>query len=175
MCSSKSNKLQGSTEVSHINGRPVLQPNCCNNIRSPSLLERRNSLKKSSAPIQVPPSPPSPPSPPKLKSPRHDPKCTNNLVNKKTNNDYSLALKNVNNISSSPGSIAAARREQVAIMQVQRKMRIAHYGRTKSAKYDTKIVPLDSSSSLTTANVKEERRCHFITSNSGINIYTYIY
>lgn len=177
MCSSKSNKPQGiSSDVSHINGRPVLQPNCCNNIRSPSLLERRNSLKKSSStkisssPLQVPPSPPSPPT---LKSPRHDSKCsTTNLVNKKTNNDNSLAFKNINNnICSSPGSIAAARREQVAIMQVQRKMRIAHYGRTKSAKYDTKIVPLDSSP--ITANVKDERRCHFITSNSGINIYIY--
>ncbi|KAE9461547.1 hypothetical protein C3L33_06549, partial [Rhododendron williamsianum] len=35
-------------------------------------------------------------------------------------------------IVEAPGSIAAARREQVAIMQVQRKMKIAHYGRTNS-------------------------------------------
>lgn len=203
MCSSKS-KPQGSTAadvavVSHINGRPVLQPNCNN--RSP-LLERRNSLKKSSTTktsvaLQVPPLSSSSPPSPTLKSPRqqpatnrviisHDPnglvgltpKCgtgttkatTTTPVKKSNKNSNGGSLDNspLKNISSSmiveaPGSIAAARREQVAIMQVQRKMRIAHYGRTKSAKYERKTVPLDSSP---TTGVKEERRCHFITSNS---------
>lgn len=68
-------------------------------------------------------------------------------------------------IVEAPGSIAAARREQVAIMQVQRKMKIAHYGRTNSGKYQLgKVVPLDSSS----APAHEEKRCSFITSNSGM-------
>lgn len=68
-------------------------------------------------------------------------------------------------IVEAPGSIAAARREQVAIMQVQRKMKIAHYGRTNSGKYQLgKVVPLDSSS----APANEEKRCSFITSNSGM-------
>ncbi|KAI5650321.1 hypothetical protein M9H77_36326 [Catharanthus roseus] len=220
MCSSKS-KPQGSTAtdivvVSHINGRPVLQPNCN---RSP-LLERRNSLKKSSTNksfatnLQVPisstspvstnigkvkPAVTTPPASPKLKSPRQPaikrgndpnglnssvekvilstPKCNGNKIvadpvkkSKNSNNGVSLDNSPLKNISSSliveaPGSIAAARREQVAIMQVQRKMRIAHYGRTKSAKYERKIVPLDSSATAA-ISVKEERRCHFISSNS---------
>ncbi|KAJ7004446.1 uncharacterized protein [Populus alba] len=63
-----------------------------------------------------------------------------------------------------PGSIAAARREQVAVMQEQRKMRIAHYGRTKSAKYQGKIVPADSPAASTIP--REEKRCSFITPNS---------
>uniref|UniRef100_A0A6N2K300 Uncharacterized protein n=1 Tax=Salix viminalis TaxID=40686 RepID=A0A6N2K300_SALVM len=63
-----------------------------------------------------------------------------------------------------PGSIATARREQVAVMQEQRKMRIAHYGRTKSAKYQGKIVPANSPATSTFP--REEKRCSFITPNS---------
>uniref|UniRef100_A0A2P2K7N9 DNA-3-methyladenine glycosylase n=1 Tax=Rhizophora mucronata TaxID=61149 RepID=A0A2P2K7N9_RHIMU len=63
-----------------------------------------------------------------------------------------------------PGSIAAARREQVAAMQELRKMRIAHYGRTKSAKYEGKVVPADSPS--TNIATREEKKCNFITPNS---------
>ncbi|GJY58134.1 DNA glycosylase [Tanacetum coccineum] len=69
----------------------------------------------------------------------------------------------------SPGSIAAARREQVAVMQVQRKMRIAHYGRSKSAKYDSSSKLTSYSfdpNSLTSGIVKEDKRCTFITPNS---------
>lgn len=71
-------------------------------------------------------------------------------------------LKNTSSlIIEAPGSIAAARREQVAIMQEQRKMRIAHYGRTKSAKLEGKVTPvLDSSVS------REQKRCSYITPNS---------
>ncbi|XP_062161333.1 uncharacterized protein LOC133868449 [Alnus glutinosa] len=63
-------------------------------------------------------------------------------------------------IIETPGSIAEARREHVAMMQQQRKIRIAHYGRTKSAKYEGKVAPLDSLSG------QEEKRCTFITPNS---------
>ncbi|KAB5564726.1 hypothetical protein DKX38_004780 [Salix brachista] len=63
-----------------------------------------------------------------------------------------------------PGSIATARREQVAVMQEQRKMRIAHYGRTKSAKYQGKIVPANSPATSTFP--REGKRCSFITTNS---------
>ncbi|KAL3520275.1 hypothetical protein ACH5RR_018424 [Cinchona calisaya] len=200
MCSSKS-KPQGT--LSHINGRPVLQPNCN---RTP-LLERRNSLKKSSTnssntPILHPllSSAPASPASPKLKSPRqpaikrgNDTNGLNSSVekvvtprntaktsvtsvkkSKKSNNggvgnasnsaDNSSLKYSSSLIVEAPGSIAAARREQVAIMQVQRKIRIAHYGRTKSAKNEGKVIPVDSSASTTT--VKEEKRCHFITSNS---------
>ncbi|XVF87931.1 hypothetical protein PTKIN_Ptkin19aG0008300 [Pterospermum kingtungense] len=62
---------------------------------------------------------------------------------------------------SSPGSIAAVRREQMALQQAQRKMKIAHYGRSKSAKFESKVVPLDSKSAA-----EEEKRCSFITPNS---------
>ncbi|KAK1557012.1 hypothetical protein Q3G72_016169 [Acer saccharum] len=68
-------------------------------------------------------------------------------------------------IVDSPGSIAAARREQVAIMQEQRKMKIAHYGRTKSAKFEGKVGDGLLDSSLTGV-VGKEKRCSFITPNS---------
>ncbi|KAI9116282.1 hypothetical protein K1719_012449 [Acacia pycnantha] len=64
-------------------------------------------------------------------------------------------------ITEAPGSIAAVRREQVALQQAQRKLKIAHYGRSKSAKFD-RVVPLDSSTKIS----EEEKRCSFITSNS---------
>ncbi|KAL3523200.1 hypothetical protein ACH5RR_016034 [Cinchona calisaya] len=102
MCSSKCSKPQ---TLSHINGRPVLQPNCSN--RSTPLLERRNSLKKSSTkstttittPLQpLSPSAAStnspkvirasvttPPASPKLKSPRQP-------ANKRGNIDPSNGL-----------------------------------------------------------------------------------
>lgn len=72
-------------------------------------------------------------------------------------------LKNTSSlIIEAPGSIAAARREQVAIMQEQRKMRIAHYGRTKSTKLEGKVTPvLDSSVG------REQKRCSYITPNAG--------
>lgn len=70
-------------------------------------------------------------------------------------------------IVEAPGSIAAARREQVAIAQVQRKMKIAHYGRTKSAKYEGKVSSLDPSfASVVSPNPRVEKRCSFITPNS---------
>ncbi|OMO77775.1 Methyladenine glycosylase [Corchorus olitorius] len=66
-------------------------------------------------------------------------------------------------IIEAPGSIAAVRREQVALQQAQRKMRIAHYGRSKSAKFESQVVPLDAS---ITKSTEEEKRCSFITANS---------
>lgn len=78
-------------------------------------------------------------------------------------------------IVDAPGSIAAARREQVEVMKVQRKLKIAHYGRLTSAKYDScsKLTSLfDPNSSINTVNVNnnvvEEKRCSFITPFSGI-------
>ncbi|KAK8648819.1 hypothetical protein V6N13_129561 [Hibiscus sabdariffa] len=60
-----------------------------------------------------------------------------------------------------PGSIAAVRREQLALQQAQRKMRIARYGRSKSAKFKSSAVPLDN-----TMPAEEMKRCSFITPNS---------
>lgn len=70
-------------------------------------------------------------------------------------------------ITEAPGSIAAVRREHMALQQAQRKMRIAHYGRSKSAKFEN-FVPFDSSSDITTKTAEEEKRCSFITPNSGM-------
>lgn len=82
--------------------------------------------------------------------------------------DTSTLNYSPSSIVENPGSIAAARREQVANMQVQRKMRIAHYGRTKSAKYEGNIFLLDNiaagGDNATTA--AQEKRCSFITPNS---------
>ncbi|XP_030550056.1 uncharacterized protein LOC115754981 [Rhodamnia argentea] len=64
-----------------------------------------------------------------------------------------------------PGSIAAARKEQIASLQEQRKLKIAHYGRVKPFKRGGKVVPLNPSSALAVAN-REEKRCSFITASS---------
>ncbi|QCD86001.1 uncharacterized protein LOC114168324 [Vigna unguiculata] len=68
-------------------------------------------------------------------------------------------------ITESPGSIAAVRREQMALQHAQRKMKIAHYGRSKSAKFE-RVVPLDPSTNLPSKTSEEEKRCSFITPNS---------
>ncbi|RDX78318.1 tag, partial [Mucuna pruriens] len=68
-------------------------------------------------------------------------------------------------ITESPGSIAAVRREQMALQHAQRKMKIAHYGRSKSAKFE-RVVPLEPSTNLTSKTREEEKRCSFITANS---------
>ncbi|XP_028773376.1 uncharacterized protein LOC114730457 [Neltuma alba] len=74
-------------------------------------------------------------------------------------------------ITESPGSIAAVRREQMALQQKQRKMKIAHYGRSKSANFERAPLVDNSSSSssdslITTKPNEEEKRCSFITANS---------
>ncbi|KAL6005300.1 hypothetical protein ACLOJK_005863 [Asimina triloba] len=62
------------------------------------------------------------------------------------------------------GSIAVARKEQVSLMQAQRKVRIAHYGRTP-AKLEAKADQADSFLKASAA-AAEEKRCSFITPNS---------
>lgn len=69
-------------------------------------------------------------------------------------------------IIDSPGSIAAVRREQMALQHAHRKMKIAHYGRSKSAKFES-VVPLDASNNLISKISEKEKRCSFITANSG--------
>ncbi|KAJ6846288.1 uncharacterized protein M6B38_279595 [Iris pallida] len=68
-----------------------------------------------------------------------------------------------------PGSIAAAQREQASLAQAQRKMKIAHYGRTP-AKLEkeaaTAAAPVVVVNAATVANSQEEKRCSFITPNS---------
>ncbi|XP_049401104.1 uncharacterized protein LOC125864995 [Solanum stenotomum] len=161
MCSYKFKKQGGggvvvdisSQSLSHINGRPVLQPynnsqkknNTCNfKISPPPIspkIKKVNVLNTSNETPKIPKS--SPPISPKIKSPI-----------KKVKNDSSFMIVEV------AGSIAAARREQVANMQVQRKQRIAHYGRTNSAKFNANAAAVDSITS------REAKRCSFITPNS---------
>ncbi|XP_074334729.1 uncharacterized protein LOC141672129 isoform X2 [Apium graveolens] len=133
-----------------------------------------------------------PPISPKLRSPRqpaikrgNDPNGLNSSVEKlvltpksdqkaripvkKSKTETACVDTSTLNYSSSciieaPGSIAAARREQVANMQVQRKMKIAHYGRSKSAKYDPYLNLIDNAEP--TLNVTHDKRCSFITPNS---------
>ncbi|KDP35084.1 hypothetical protein JCGZ_10993 [Jatropha curcas] len=138
----------------------------------------------------------SPPISPKLKSPRLPALKQGNVSNAlSSSSEKVLTPRNVTKVSSTsvnkskklptkpidqnivyyyssslileaPGSIAAARREQVATMQEQRKHKIAHYGRViKSTKSEAKVVPLDSLSTdnSTTNNATGEKRCSFIT------------
>lgn len=69
-------------------------------------------------------------------------------------------------ITEAPGSIAAVRREQVAAQQALRKLKIAHYGRSKSTLTNftsSKVVPLVHPSPH-----PHPQRCSFITPTSGI-------
>ncbi|XP_074286624.1 uncharacterized protein LOC141611870 [Silene latifolia] len=77
--------------------------------------------------------------------------------------NYSSAM-----ITESPGSIAAVRREQMALETAHRKMRIAHYGRSNSAKYDSKVSPLiESLGNVKTSETSVfDRRCTSVTPNS---------
>ncbi|XP_009418223.2 uncharacterized protein LOC103998466 [Musa acuminata AAA Group] len=62
-----------------------------------------------------------------------------------------------------PGSIAAAQREHAALVQAQRKLRVAHYGRT-AAKLEEMVVSVDHPGNGTSGH--EEKKCCFITRNS---------
>ncbi|XP_020256682.1 uncharacterized protein LOC109833429 [Asparagus officinalis] len=90
------------------------------------------------------------------------------VVRKKTKTlETSLSFKGVSNsyellmADRAPGSIAAAQREQASLMQAQRKMKIAHYGRTPEKL--EKVAPVIDNSNV---NSQEEKRCSFITANS---------
>ncbi|MED6136385.1 hypothetical protein PIB30_055636 [Stylosanthes scabra] len=214
MCSSKAKVTVGIEATSintaaimaRINGRPVLQPTCN---RVPSLVERRNTIKKLISPPTIPgkvaASLTTPPASPKSKSPRPPavkrssggsdsngglnsssekiaiPRNSSavakapKLERKKSKSFKEGSVVEASSMSycsslitESPGSIAAVRREQVALQQAQRKMRIAHYGRSKSAKFERVVVPLDpSSTTLPSSKINdEEKRCSFITPNS---------
>ncbi|WRX28615.1 Methyladenine glycosylase - like 4 [Theobroma cacao] len=73
-------------------------------------------------------------------------------------------------IVEAPGSIAAVRREQMALQQAQRKMKIAHYGRSKSAKFESKVVPLDTSSAMTKPDEEEKSMLFELLVLSGAQV-----
>lgn len=94
------------------------------------------------------------------------------VVRKKSKTlETSLSFKNDSTsyesllVDRAPGSIAAAQREQASVMQAQRKMKIAHYGRTPEKL--EKIAPVIDITNSEAADSQEEKRCSFITPNSG--------
>ncbi|KAL3833834.1 hypothetical protein ACJIZ3_008570 [Penstemon smallii] len=105
-----------------------------------------------------------------LKSPSTNCKSLTLKKSKKSTDQFSTLKYSSSVIVESPGSIAAARREQVANLQEQRRMRIAHYGRTTNSK--SKLLPIDNNTDndQSTNNVDSvqqlEKRCSFITPNS---------
>ncbi|XP_047962384.1 probable GMP synthase [glutamine-hydrolyzing] [Salvia hispanica] len=116
-------------------------------VRAP-LLERRNNADASglflrSKTTDDEPKPGPSPSP-RLKS-----------LNKSKSFSYSV-------VEYEAGSIAAARREEVASFHERRRMRIAHYGRTAAAAKPSKaaVAPTPNASNVS------EKRCTFITPNS---------
>jgi DNA-3-methyladenine glycosylase I len=62
-------------------------------------------------------------------------------------------------VQKQPGSIAAARREEVAMKQEERKKKISHYGRIKSVKSNEKNLNVEH---------EKKKRCSFITTSSGL-------
>ncbi|KAL8034017.1 hypothetical protein ABFX02_13G193400 [Erythranthe guttata] len=178
MCSSKSKKVV-KQKSSSINGliRPVLQPNCV--IRSPLLeTERFNSIplllihnsssSSSSSSSPIPSNNSTKPTSKSSLTPKsssidhhhHQPYSSSSSSRCSTSFNFKYTSSA---IVDAPGTIAAARREQVAITQEQRKLRISHYGRTSSSDHHHQY-----SSSLPTINNNNHfiQRCSFITPNS---------
>lgn len=166
MCSSKTKNMNQET-ISRINGRPVLQPKS-NQVPT---LDRRNSLKKSppkplihpiasKIPSPRPISLNSPPLSPNSKSSRKPASESPKPVKISENSDggYKEVMSMVI-VQKQPGSIAAARREEVAMKQEERKKKISHYGRIKSVKSSEKSLNVEQ---------EKKKRCSFITTSSGL-------
>ncbi|KAM0952167.1 putative DNA-3-methyladenine glycosylase I [Dioscorea sansibarensis] len=160
MCTSKIKS--GHAGVMDINGRAVLQPG---GNRVPVLVKKpvqklivnNNNININPNEVNAKVSPPVSPKP----KPQH--KRNNTDVNglKRFNAAAQVGLQFESCVieMAPPGSIAAAQREQASLLQVQRKMKIAHYGRVSSA---SKVAPFDSAHGVP----QEEKRCSFITVNS---------
>ncbi|WCJ28603.1 DNA glycosylase superfamily protein [Euphorbia peplus] len=201
MCTSKTKLTSGAGDtnqpVAKINGRPVLQPTCN---RVPTF-ERLNSLKKT-PPKSSPPPPSTSPrlpavkrasdlnsscekiavvTPPRTikKLERKKSKSFKEITNYSDNSCFSTPSYSSSLIVDSPGSFAAVRREQVALQSAQRKMKIAHYGRSKSAKFEPNYAVLSSNYGVVDdIPIKSHReedkiRCSFITPNSDPIYVTY--
>ncbi|KAJ0242536.1 DNA glycosylase superfamily protein [Hirschfeldia incana] len=170
MCSSKS-KNMNQEAISQIIGRPVLQPKS-NQVPT---LDRGNSLKKSPPkplihpiaskiasprPISLNSPPLSPNSKPirKLAGLYEKPKQAAKPV-KLSESTYGgcREVKSLMTVQKQPGSIAAARRQEVAMKQEERKKKISHYGRVKSVKSNEKNLNVEH---------ENKKRCSFITTSS---------
>ncbi|CAA7014865.1 unnamed protein product [Microthlaspi erraticum] len=169
MCSSKS-KNMNQDAISQINGRPVLQPKS-NQVPT---LDRRNSLKKTPPNPLIHPiplrilspksvslaSPPLSPKPRSLRKPAgsEKPKPVTKPVKLSESSDGGYReLTSMLIVQKQPGSIAAARRKEVATKQEERKKKISHYGRVNSVKSNDKNLNVEH---------EKKKRCSFITTSS---------
>ncbi|KAJ0982913.1 hypothetical protein J5N97_011168 [Dioscorea zingiberensis] len=152
MCTSKIKSGHGITfaGVIDINGRPVLQP-AGNSVT----IQVNKPVQKCNL------------SPPVSPKPKPQLKKSNDLISnnsKRFTGGAQLGLQFeyscMTEMALPAGSIAAAQREQASLLQVQRKMKIAHYGRLSASK----VAPLDHHS--VHGAPQEEKRCSFITANS---------
>lgn len=154
MCNSKPK-----SPMAQIDGRPVLQPasnrisinpNCQTpRQKSPKKIDNRKEIKTTVGFHKV-----SPPISPKPVTPKSD------GLKKKAK----LILNGGNEVHI-PGTIAIEYRQKGSLTNGERKIRVAHYGRVGSIKNAT--LDLESNAS----DVKEEKRCSFITPNSGNAYY----
>ncbi|GLT81282.1 hypothetical protein SLA2020_526740 [Shorea laevis] len=173
MCPSKPKLLNPTNVIAEIIGRPVLQPTS-----NPAPNFKNKSAKPPTSPVSKCMTMPSfsPPISPKLKSLKlvgpkrakhpNEPSSSSEKISTpcSTVKLASVVKKPKSSSIEALGSIAAARRKQIAIMQVERKMGIVHCGRTKSAKLEKMVMELDTTAK-SRANVKE-KRCSLITDNS---------
>ncbi|KAJ4893469.1 DNA glycosylase superfamily protein [Raphanus sativus] len=130
------------TETMGLTKRGMLQSNSCNR-----LMDRSESLKRDS-----------------VMSNGGSAKVRGSLERKKSKSFKEGESCPSWLITDAPGSIAAVRREQVAAQQALRKLKIAHYGRSKSTLTNfnsSKIVPLVHPSPH-----PHPQRCSFITPTS---------
>lgn len=144
MCSSKAKLQQQGSNMIHPNRAPLLERR--NNSSSPIITADATTTlyHLAASPIKI-----------RSKTTDDQPPTTKprpkSVLNKSRSFSYATC-------DYAPGSIAAARREEVAILHEQRKMRTAHYGRTAKSKLLPPPHDHDSHSN--------DKRCSFITPNS---------
>ncbi|KAK1280546.1 hypothetical protein QJS04_geneDACA014304 [Acorus gramineus] len=178
MCSSKTK----SPLVAHIDRRRVLQP-ACNRVvvpltfqnyvplKKPFTIETmRDTVKRIDEPNILNYSNDKPLSSPKLVG-KKKPKKLNIgsavSLESSVNSSTSFSSSTTSSLDAkAPGSIAAARREEATMRQAERKMKIAHYGRTMKAKVVSAPPVVVVVEEEEVNNGQEEKRCSFITSNS---------
>jgi DNA-3-methyladenine glycosylase I len=163
MCNSKSNSGQTTTlpPIAQIDGRAVLQP-AGNRVQDAPRPIKKSLQKSLSLPYSFNNSTSNEihtdPTEQRLLAPVL-PKPVGSTKTKKLSHHVPVSIDVA-------GSIAAAQRVQTAIVQAQRKMRIAHYGRTKSM-VERKPASVADATIYETTSSQNEKRCSFITAYSG--------
>ncbi|XP_078171767.1 uncharacterized protein LOC144565803 [Carex rostrata] len=163
MCNFKSNSGQTATlpPVAQIDGRAVLQP-AGNRVPDTSHPVKKSLQKSLSLPSSFNNSTSNEihtnPTEQRLAAAMMPPKPVSSTKTKKLSHHVPVSIDVA-------GSIAAAQRVQTAIVQAQRKMRIAHYGRTKSM-VERKSASVVDATIYETTGCQDEKRCSFITNYS---------